>query len=93
MKFLQSGFESVEKKQWEQLKELSLPLPNYLHIGRLRTLGTLGNFTFNFIPLLQGFESFALNGRKVDEYVLSVFRCYEPITLLLIEPFNLTLHL
>jgi hypothetical protein len=76
----------------EIIGDFPLPLPNHLHTGSLRTLGAIGDFTFNFVSLIERFESFSLNGRKMNEYVLSVFHCYESIPLLLVEPLNLTFH-
>jgi hypothetical protein len=56
----------------------------------LRAFGALSDFEFNLISLFQGFEPLSLNGRVMDEYILSTFHFDKSKTLLIIEPLDST---
>ena len=60
------------------------------YIGSLRTAITLGDLKFNGLTFIECLEALTLNGRVVNEYVLAIICCDEAITLLSVEPFDLT---
>jgi hypothetical protein len=70
---------------------LLMALLQYRNICGLKTLFALGDFEFDFIPLVEGLESIPVNGGVVDKQVIPVFSGDEPIALLLVKPFNLPL--
>ncbi len=60
------------------------------HIGSLKTLTTLSNFKFHFLPFIQRFEALSLQCRVMDEDVLTVFPLNKSISFGVIEPLHLT---
>ena len=60
------------------------------YIGSLRTAITLGDLKFNGLTFIECLEALTLNGRVVNEYVLAIICSDEAITLLSVEPFDLT---
>jgi hypothetical protein len=67
-------------------------LINDSYVAGLGTFGALGNFKFNFVPFLKRFESFALDGRVVNKYVLAAFNFNKSKTLLVVKPFDSSCH-
>jgi hypothetical protein len=60
----------------------------YLHnVRSLWPLCTLRDFERNFLPFVQCFETFSLNGAEVDEYVTSIVGSDETVALGCVEPF------
>lgn len=55
---------------------------HYPNICGLKTLITLGNFKFHFIPLAKGLKSLCTNGGIVNKYVIPIFLSNEPVALL-----------
>lgn len=59
-------------------------------VRRLGTLGTLGDFEFHFVVLIQGTETGSLDGREVNENVGAIGPSDETETLALVEPLYTT---
>lgn len=62
-------------------------LAHHNHIGCLWAFGTVGNLELYLVAFIEGFKSFSLNGREVNEDIISIVSRNEPVTLLLIKPF------
>ena len=60
------------------------------NVGCLWAFRTIGNLEFYLIAFIEGFKPISLNGRKVNEDIISVISGNEPIALLLIKPFYTT---
>lgn len=59
----------------------------YSYIAGLGPFGILNNFELDHLALFQGLEPLALDGGMMDEDIFPAFPVYEPISLLVIEPF------
>jgi hypothetical protein len=60
------------------------------HIGRLGTFGALDDVEIDFVSFLQGFESFLLYSREVNEDILTAILLFNKAESLgIIEPFYL----
>jgi hypothetical protein len=68
---------------------LYLP-PQYDDVRRLGTLGTVGNFELYLIAFIKDLEPVLLDGREVNEDIISAVSGNETKALLLIKPFNTT---
>jgi len=60
------------------------------HVARLKTLGALFNIELDLLAFLQVLETLALNGREVDEDILTAIASEEAIALRSIEPLDCT---
>jgi hypothetical protein len=67
-----------------------LTLAHHHNVGRLGSLGTFGDFKLDLIAFVKNLEPLLLNGRKMDEDVISIISGNEPKPLLLIKPFYST---
>src|SRR3972149_3619512 len=56
----------------------------------LRTLGALRNFEFHLISLFQRFKPLRLNGRVMNEDILTTCHFDKPKPLLIVEPLDST---
>ena len=61
------------------------------NILRLQAFGALADLEFNSLPFVQGFVPVHLNGRKMDENVLTRLALNETIALAGVEPFHCSL--
>jgi hypothetical protein len=68
-----------------QGSSLSLSLGD---VYRLFSLRTIGDFEFHRLAFCETLESITLDCGIVDEYVLSALRRNEPVSLLIVKPFN-----
>jgi hypothetical protein len=59
-------------------------------VRRLRTFWSLGNLKLYFIAFVKDFKSILLNRGIVNEDITSIISGNEPITFLLVKPFNTT---
>jgi hypothetical protein len=57
------------------------------NVGSLQTLGAFLNGKFNFLTFLKRVKTLALDGRIMNEYVLTLFLGDETKTLGVIKPF------
>ncbi len=69
---------------------MKFTLAYYDNIGCLWALWTIGNFEFYLIAFIKGFETISLDGRKVNEDIISIVSGNKPIAFLLIKPFHTT---
>jgi len=69
---------------------MKFDLAHYDNVGCLWALRTVGNLELYLIAFIEGFKAISLNGRKVNEDIISVVSGNEPIALLLIKPFYTT---
>jgi len=65
-------------------------LAHYDNVGCLWAFRTIGNLEFYLIAFIEGLKPVSLNGRKVNEDIISVISGNEPIALLFIKPFYTT---
>jgi hypothetical protein len=56
------------------------------YVRGLQSFRTFGDFKFNSLPLVQGSITISLNGREMDEYVLSRLALNKTESLACIEP-------
>lgn len=61
------------------------------YVCGLRTLGPLNNVKRDALTFLKGLESIALDGTKMNEYILSTFDFDEPKTFVCVKPLYNTL--
>ncbi len=59
----------------------------YSYIAGLEPFGILNNFELDDLALFQGLEPLALDGGMMDKDIFPAFPVYEPVSLLVIEPF------
>lgn len=57
-------------------------------VRSLRPLCALHDFELDTLPLFQGFESFSLQRRIMDENVIPALKTNEPESLAIVEPFD-----
>src|SRR3990167_2084057 len=70
--------------------KLSLTGLQFNNILGLLTLGAFCDLKLDLLAFFQGFVPVPLNLAVVDEHVVSLFRCDEAVTFLVIKPFNCT---
>src|SRR5467141_2416835 len=64
----------------------------FLHLGRLRSFGSLYYVKFDRITLLQRPVAIPGDCRIVYEYIGPIFPAYESVSFRIIEPLNCSLH-
>lgn len=70
------------------LRRISILAP-LRHVACLRPLGAVDYLELNGLSLLEGPESVTLNSRKMNESISTGIALDEPITLRVVEPFDL----
>lgn len=74
---------SFERSRWLQRA----------NVGGLQAFGAFGHLELHRLAVIQGFVTFALDGREVNEHVLrTTFRGDETKPLGCVEPFHCTFH-
>jgi len=82
----------VNQKSLTLLRQALLYLAQNCDVRCLRTLGSFFNNEFNLLAFGQVFETFALNGREMDEHIRSAFALDKAEALVAIEPLYCTTY-